>query len=283
MFIVTGATGRLGTQIVDRLLERVPAGEVGVSVRDPAKVTRRDVRVRRGDFTQPETLAHAFEGATAVLVISASIRGDAATRANLAAIDAAAAAGARRIVYTSHQAAAHDSRFEPQKVHAATQDHLGALGVPFTALRNGFYASTLERFAAEARSTGRIVAPQDGPFSWTAHEDLAEVAARALAGEADLDGVTPPLTAPETLDLQAVADLLGVERVTVEDETWAAGAVANGLAPDLAEFTLGMYRAARHGEFAVTDPALEQLLGRPARTVREAPVSYTHLTLPTKA
>ncbi|WP_214403780.1 hypothetical protein [Pseudonocardia lacus] len=37
---------------------------------------------------------------------------------------------------------------------------------------------------------------------------------------------------------------------------------------DAAEFTLGMFRAARRGEFAVTDPTLEAVLGRPATSVR---------------
>ena len=54
------------------------------------------------------------------------------------------------------------------------------LGVLFVALRNGFYASTLERFAGEARASGPRFARQDGPFSWTAHADLAEVAALAM-------------------------------------------------------------------------------------------------------
>ena len=65
-------------------------------------------------------------------------------------------------------------------MHAAAEAHLAELGVPFVALRNGFYASTLERFAGEARASGQLVAPEDGPFSWTAHEDLAEVAALAM-------------------------------------------------------------------------------------------------------
>ena len=35
-----------------------------------------------------------------------------------------------------------------------------------------------------------------------------------------------------------------------------------------ADFTLGMYRAARRGEFAVTDPTLETLIGRRPTSVR---------------
>lgn len=83
MIVVTGATGRLGSRIVDRLLARVPAGDVGVSVRDPeaaGALAGRGVRVRRGDFTDPPTLAHAFEGADQALVISAAIRGEGAAR-----------------------------------------------------------------------------------------------------------------------------------------------------------------------------------------------------------
>ncbi|MFD0467792.1 SDR family oxidoreductase [Nonomuraea thailandensis] len=37
MLIVTGATGHLGSLIVNRLLERVPAGRIGVSVRDAGR------------------------------------------------------------------------------------------------------------------------------------------------------------------------------------------------------------------------------------------------------
>lgn len=276
MIIVTGASGHLGTRVVERLLALVPASRVGVSVRDPARVAAlaaRGVRVRAGDFTDPGSLAHAFEGADQVLVVSAAIRGDGAAAANRAAIDAAHAAGARRILYTSHQAASPDSLFPPQVVHAATEAHLARVGVPFTALRNGFYASALGIHLPGALATGRIVVPQDGPVSWTAHADLAEVAARALADEGLLDGVTPPLVAPQLLDLDRVADLLStltgreITCVTVDDATWHADALARGLPPAVADFSLGMFRAARRGEFAVTDPTLERVLGRPATGV----------------
>jgi NAD(P)H dehydrogenase (quinone) len=76
MIVITGATGKLGSQIVNQLLER--AQRVGVSVRDPeraAGLASRGVRVRRDDFAEPASLADAFEGATQVLVISASDTG----------------------------------------------------------------------------------------------------------------------------------------------------------------------------------------------------------------
>lgn len=84
MIVITGANGTLGRLVTERLLDTVPAAEVGVSVRDPeqaAALAERGVRVRRGDFAEPATLANAFEGATQVLVVSAGALGDTAVHA----------------------------------------------------------------------------------------------------------------------------------------------------------------------------------------------------------
>lgn len=37
MIIVTGANGQLGRAILEHLIERVPACQIGVSIRDPRK------------------------------------------------------------------------------------------------------------------------------------------------------------------------------------------------------------------------------------------------------
>ncbi|MFF6813724.1 NAD(P)H-binding protein [Streptomyces sp. NPDC012403] len=278
MLIVTGATGRLGTLIVDRLLERTPADRIGVSVRDVRKaagLAERGVRVRAGDFTEPGGLKHAFEGAERVLIVSAAIRGDGASAANSAAVDAAREAGARRILYTSHQAASPTSLFPPQRVHAATEEYLEQQHVPCTALRNGFYAATLSHYIGAALETGTLAVPQDGPVSWTAHEDLAEAAAVALTEDGALEGITPPLTAPHTLDFADVAGILGritgrtVTRVVMDDHEWISAAVAGGMPRPAAEFALTMFTASRKGEFDVVDPTLETVIGHPAKTVHE--------------
>jgi len=278
MLIITGATGHLGALIVHRLLERVPADGIGVSVRDVSKaadLAERGVRVRAGDFTEPGSLKHAFEGAERVLVVSAAIRGGGALTANSAAIDAAREAGAQRILYTSHQAASPTSLFPPQKVHAATEEHLERQGVPYTALRNGFYASTLGYYIGTALETGTLAVPQDGPVSWTAHENLAEAAAIALTEDGVLEGIPPPLTAPHTLDFADVAEILSritgrtVTRVVMDDDEWTSAAVAGGMPRPAAEFTLTMFAASRNGEFTTSDPTLEAAIGHPAKTVRE--------------
>jgi NAD(P)H dehydrogenase (quinone) len=277
MIIITGGTGQLGSQIVDRLLDRVPADRVGVSVRDTDRagdLAARRVRVRRGDFTDPNSLTDAFEGATQVLIVSTAETGEAAVAQHVAAIDAARDAGAKRILYTSHQGAAEDSVFAPMPDHAATERYLSKTGTPFTALRNGFYASTVRHLLGRALATGELVAPADGPVSWTTHADLAEAAAIILADEGRFDGPTPPLTAPDALDLADIAgivtELTGrtIRRVVADDEAWTATMIGHGVPAEQANMLLGMFHAARRGEFATTGPELENLLERAATPVR---------------
>ena len=145
MIIVTGATGQLGRLIVEKLLDRVPADQVGVSVRDPKKtgdLKALGVRVRQGDFSDPDGLRHAFEGATQVLIVSSNARatgGDPLVQ-HRNAIDSAKDGGVNRIVYTSHMAASATSAFPPARDHAATEAMLAESGQAWTALRHGFYA-----------------------------------------------------------------------------------------------------------------------------------------------
>ncbi|MTD52674.1 SDR family oxidoreductase [Amycolatopsis pithecellobii] len=285
MIIITGGTGTLGAQIVDRLLKRVPADRVGVSVRDTSRagdLAARGVRVRRGDFTDTYSLAEAFEGATQVLIVSTNQIGEAAITQHMAAIDAARDAGVRRILYTSHQGAADKSVFPPMPNHAATERYLVQTSTPFTALRNGFYASTVPLLLGQALETGELVVPADGPVSWTTHADLAEATAITLADEGRFDGPTPPLTAPDALDFSDIADILTeltgrtIRRIVADDSEWTASLIGHGMPADQAAILLDMFQAARRGEFATTGGELENLLQRPAtplRSVLEAAVS----------
>ncbi|WP_439331859.1 NAD(P)H-binding protein [Nocardioides flavescens] len=272
---MTGATGRLGGLVVERLLERHPASEVAVSVRDPERATalaERGVDVRRGDFADPASLGTAFAGVGTALVVSSGGLGEEGPRLHGAAITAAREAGVGRLVYTSHQGAGADSAFDPMHTHARTEELLAASGLRWTALRNGFYASTIAMLLQQARD-GVLRIPGDGPVSWTTHEDLAEAAALVLLDDEAPDGPTPPLTAGRAVE---VASAVGPEvRVELVDpDAHLAAMLGHGVPEDRARMVLGMFAAFAAGEFDVVDPHLAVLLGRePVSQPVSGPVS----------
>lgn len=277
MIIITGATGALNGATVDHLLERMPAQEIVVVVRDPAKAQRfadRGVAVRRGDYADPCSLPGAFEGADQLLLVSSNDPGGDAVSFHRAAIGAAVTAGVGRILYTSHQGAAPDTPFRPGRDHAATEQLLTASGLAWTALRNGLYAHSLNWLMGPWQQSGVITVPADGPVSWTAREDAAEAAAVILASNGGYDGPTTitASTAPTFKDIAGIAsDLTGraIEFEIIGQDEWVAAQVSAGQPEPRARFALGIYQAAHEGFFAQVDPLLDTLLGHQPRTVRD--------------
>jgi len=277
MIIVTGATGALNGATVDHLLDRLPASEIVVAVRDPAKAQRyadRGVAVRRGDYADPDSLPGAFEGADQLLLVSSSDPGADAVSLHRTAIEAAVTVGVGRILYTSHQGAALDSPFRPARDHAATEQLLAESGTPWTSLRNGFYAHSLTWLMGPWNETGVIAVPADGPLSWTSREDAGEAAAVILASDGAYEGPTTLTagTAPTFEDIAGIAfEITGrdIKSLVMDQDEWVAAQVAAGQKEFMVRFTLGMYEAAHEGYFAGVDPLLGHLLGREPRTVRD--------------
>lgn len=277
MIIVTGATGALNGSTVEHLLDALPASEIAVVARDAAKAAPfadRGVEVRTGDYADRASLPAAFAGADQLLLVSSSDPHADAVALHRNAVEAAVEAGVGRVLYTSHQGAARDTPFGPGRDHEATERLLAGSGLPWTSLRNGFYAHSLTWLLGAWRETGVITVPVDGPVSWTFREDAAEAAARILLSDGAYDGPTT-LTAPEAptfADVAAIAaDVAGrpVETVVLGDDGWVAHQVSSGQPEFMARFMLDMYRAAAGGFFAGTDPLLGQILGRKPGSVRD--------------
>ena len=278
MIVVTGANGQLGRAIIENLVQRIPPAEIVASVRDPGQASgyaAQGIKVRAGDFGQPATLVPAFEGADQVLVISVDKLGEEARQMHRAAIAAARGAGAKRVFYTSHMGAKPQSAFAAAADHATTEATMADIGMPFTALRHGFYAESALHLIGRGFETGEIRVPEDGPVSWTARADLAAADAAILAGQDSFDGATPPLTAAEVITMADIAvmasELTGreIKRVIVSDGDWVDAKVAVGVPRAMAELLLGAWIAARNGDFAKVDPTLERLIGRRPQTMRD--------------
>lgn len=294
MLIITGATGHLGRQVMEALLRlHVPADRLVASVRDPQKATAladQGVHVRAGDFARPDTLPTAFAGAEQVLVVSPDQIGEAGRQLSRNAIEAARVVGARRVLYTSHMGVQADSPTQDQafiKDHAAVEAFLAQAGLPFTALRHGYYAESALHHIGRGFETGEIRVPEDGPVSWTTRADLAEADAHVLAEEGRFNGITPPLTALEAFtfaDLATIASALTgreIKHVPLTDAQWASEKQAQGVPAHFIDIMLGTYRAMRRGDFAAVDPTLAQVLDRRPHSMRDVLTGL--LTPPTDA
>lgn len=280
MLIVTGASGQLGRLVVQHLLKRVPAEQIGVSLRDPASaadLAQLGIRVRAGDYGDPDSLRHAFEGAERILMVSsnAAATGGDSRAQHRNAIAAAKESGASRVLYTSQMSSSADSHFPPGREHAATEAMLAESGLRWTALRHGFYAGSALMMNRAGFDQGQLVGPADGKVVWTTHDDLAAVDAQLLAAEDVIDGPTPPLTGTEALDLadlaQIGAEILGkpVGREVIAPEVMAAAARQRGVPEPSVAIMVGYFEAAHAGEFSTPDPTLEQLLGRKPQRMRD--------------
>ncbi|GAB3502219.1 NAD(P)H-binding protein [Amycolatopsis cihanbeyliensis] len=276
MIVVTGATGGLGGATVEHLLKRMPADQIGVSVRDTTKAQHfadRGVRVRPGSYEDPAALRDSFAGAEQVLLVSGNDPAADMVSLHRNAIEAAVAAGARRILYTSQHGAVPGNPYRASDFHIATEAILGDSGVDWTALRNGAYGP-LDQVLGPWQRTGVIAQPEDGPVPYTDRADIAEATAVILAGDRSFDGPIT-LTAPTAVtfhDFARIAsDLTGrtVKRVRLDDEQWVADQLTIGVPEQMARLLLTFYQAARAGYFAEAGPLLAELLGREPRTAAD--------------
>jgi len=127
-----------------------------------------------------------------VLIVSVDELGEVAVARHAAAIEAARAAGTRRIRYTSHMGVRPDSPFAAAPDHAATEALLRDSGILFTSLRNGFYVNTARMLVGEALRTGTLTASSPkGPPSGSPR---CSSGCSAPAGEA----ISPPTMRPSS-------------------------------------------------------------------------------------
>lgn len=185
MIVITGANGQLGTLVLEGLLQQMPANQLIAAVRTPSKskaFADKGVQVREADYSRPETLRKAFEGATKLLLISGDQLGQRVPQ-HQAVIDAAKDAGAALLAYTSilH---ADTSTLQLAEEHLATENYLRASGIPFVMLRNGWYAENLTAAIGHALQQGSFVgASKQGRFAAATRAEYAAAAIAVLTGE----------------------------------------------------------------------------------------------------
>jgi uncharacterized protein YbjT (DUF2867 family) len=270
MIFVTGATGRAGSEVVRALLGR--GLQVRVLARDPAKVQRLfgdAVEPAVGDLADPASVRAAMRGATTMFLSTADDPRRVAWETS--AIDAAAAAGVRRIVKLSSIVAAPGAPVSYWDWHGRVEQHLSASGVPAVFLRSNFYMSNVLDCAAQIAAEGRLYAPAGAArIAMIDPRDVGAAAAAVMTGPGH-EGRTYFLTGPEAITYVQVARELSaatgspIEFVDVPDEAAEQAMIQAGLPGFVAEAIVGIFAQARQGATERVTATIESLTGSPAR------------------
>lgn len=276
--VITGATGKLGRQVVQALLERnVPAGEIvasGRSIEKLADFAARGVQVRAMDYADQDSVTTALKGARKVLLISGSAVGERVAQ-HRTVIEAAKAEGVDLLVYTSI-ANADTSEMKLAGEHQATESLLNEAGIPFALLRNGWYLENYTDQLPGALAQGSVAgSARDGKISGASRADYAQAAATVLIAD-DQAGKIYELGGDEAFTMNELAAEISSatgKTITYQDlpaEEYAgmlAGVgVPEAFAQILADSDLGIAR----GDLLVTTGDLGKLIGRPTTSLSEA-------------
>jgi uncharacterized protein YbjT (DUF2867 family) len=274
MILVTGATGKVGTGVVERLLE--DGQPVRALVRDPQKAAAtlpRAVELSRGDLADAESIEEALSGVEKMFLLAPVDQRMTEMQAHAAA--AAKAAGVKHLVKLSAIGADAKSPWMFASFHGKSEENIRRAGLPFTFLRPNFFMQNLLASAGTIKSQGSIYQPAgDSAASHIDTADIAAVAAKVLATGGHEDK-TYTLTGPQSLTYAQVAEILSrvigrpVNYVDVPRDSAKQSMLGSGMPEWLAEAISQLMDAAREGLMAAVSPDVQTILGRPGRTLEQ--------------
>jgi uncharacterized protein YbjT (DUF2867 family) len=264
-YLITGATGNIGSLVVERLLER--GDRPRIFVRDVGKARARygdRVDVAVGDLAETATLSAALAGIDALFLVNSGHDLDVR---DAAAAKAAKAAGVRHLVKLS-SIDAREQNVGTGVWHARGEAAIVASGIAFTFVQpSGFMVNALW-WARSIKTEGVVVASTaDGRIPFIHSDDIAAVATKALTTRG-YDGESLPITGPEALTYAEMAAKIGAAIgrplgfQAISDDEARRQQIAWGAPEPLVEARLSIFRAIREGRLATVTNTVERVLGR---------------------
>jgi uncharacterized protein YbjT (DUF2867 family) len=268
VILVTGATGKVGSEAVRLLRQRdVP---VRALVRDPAKarpLAAAGAEVARADFDVPGTIDTALAGADTVILVSPAVPAQ-----ELNVVASAVRQGVKHVIKVTSNASA-DSPIARRRAQTEIEAGLAASGLAHTLLRaNAFMQNTLALAPAIKRTGGFGSSAGAGQVGMVDARDVAAVAAEVATAPQAHAGRTYWLTGPALITYADVAaalsEVLGrpVQYRPVSFEEDRAAMVRAGLPEPVAEMNAQAFSLIAEGDAAWLSQDIPALLGRAARS-----------------
>lgn len=265
-FLIAGATGDVGSRVVEQLIER---GErPRVFVRDSAKAQARfgdRVEIFVGDLTDPPSLRAALEGMEALFLVNT---GHSIPARDDAAANAARTAGVKHLVKLSSVDV--EQGLAIGAWHERGEAAIRASGVPYTFVRPSGFMSNLLAWARSIKAEGVVRASTgDGKRAFIHSDDIAAVVVKALTSRV-YDGQSLPITGPEALTFAEVTTRIGAaihkplrfEPISDEEARQRYSRVSGSA--EETEAHVALWRAIREGRLAMVNDNVERVLGRKA-------------------
>jgi len=172
---VTAVTGQLGSAIAEALIA-MNTGETIIGLaRSPANAKGLGIDVRPGDYDDADQLRASLSGVDTLLLVSGMAPPEERIGQHRNVIDAAKAAGVKKIVYTSVQGAEEGTAFSPIiQSNRQTEADVRDSGLDWVVGRNGIYIEPDVEYIDSYRKTGEIAnCAGDGRCGYTTRPELA--------------------------------------------------------------------------------------------------------------
>ncbi len=277
---VTGASGKLGRATLQYLLARGLAPEsIRPIVRDLAKA--RDLvdskfDVAYGNYTDPALLEAAFSGVDKLLFISTSALGEERMLHHRNVVRAATGAGVKHIIYTSVVKPAAVACFAATPGHFQTEALIRESGIPHTFFRNNLYLDIVPFLFGGALATGTLIhSGGEGRIGFVAREDIAEALAVVLSSQGHLNREYPITVSRACYGLPEIAAELGratgrgIHHQPASPQEFRHSLEQASVPPPVVAMSVALGDAVRAGEFDLSSPAFETLLGRPPISLKD--------------
>ena len=270
---VSGASGHLGSSIIQDLLQRGGGHDVvGVS-RSPENVPAPAVG-RLGDYDRPETLATAYAGLDRLVIIPTADVGGRRGDQSVVAIDAAVAAGVGHVVFVSSAGTRAVDEPDIFASYFAAEQRLMRTAPRWSIVRMNYYAESFAQEAQMSLAGGVLPGLGENRVAFVSREDVAGAVTGVLTGDGH-DGAVYHATGPASLTGAERAAAVAAESgqpfqfAVLPGPVLRGGLEQAGLPAPIVGMVLSIQENFLLGGFDVVTGDVERLSGRPPRSLQD--------------